>query len=136
MTKDRGPIVDQLGAHPLFEGLSDKDLDTVAELVQPLQLRAGSTVMLERYHGEQLLVIVSGSVEVTRDGEHVATVEAGSFVGEMGMLRGADRSASVRAASDVKMLTVDRSSFDDLIERFPVIRGRLEDEMEARDDGA
>lgn len=136
MTKERGPIVEQLRTHPLFDGLSDKDLDAIAGLVQPLQLRAGATVMLERYHGEQLLMIVSGSVEVTRDGEHVATVDAGSFVGEMGMLRGEDRSASVRAASDVKMLTVDRTSFDDLLERFPVLRSRLEDVMRAREDGA
>lgn len=133
MSKAPDPLVESVRTHPLFAGLGDKAVAHIAALVEPLKLRQGATVMLERYHGEQLLIITSGEVEVTRDGDHVATVGAGSFIGEMGMLRGADRSATVRATSDVKLLTLDRAAFDELVGKYPQVRARLEDEMHARD---
>lgn len=133
MARAADPLVESVRSHPLFAGLDDKAVRHVAELAEPLKLRQGATVMLERYHGEQLLIITSGEVEVSRDGEHVADVGAGSFIGEMGMLRGADRSATVRATSDVKLLTLDRAAFDEVVARYPQVRSRLEDEMKSRD---
>jgi CRP-like cAMP-binding protein len=133
--KREHPDADELGRLELFAGLSTKELERVAELGQRISMRAGETVMLERFHGEQFLVILDGSVDVTRGGEALATLGVGEFVGEMGLLHHADRSATVTASSDVKFLAFDADAFELLMSDHPDIARRVEAIMDARTGG-
>jgi CRP-like cAMP-binding protein len=91
------PDVDELARMDLFRGLPEGDLAEIQNDVQRFRIKAGKVVMLERFHGEQFLVILDGHVVVTRGGEHVASLGPGDFIGEIGMLSGSDRTASVFA---------------------------------------
>ena len=78
--------LDLIKGVPLFEHCSKKDLQHIAMIADELDLRAGKTLITEGERGREFFVIISGEVEVVRGGKKVATVGAGSFVGEMALL--------------------------------------------------
>ena len=82
--------------------------------------------MAEGEPGKQFFILVSGTVEVlsTRKGrlEQVATLGEGDVFGEISMLSGAPRTATVRATSnDVRVLVADRGAFRELTEKHPAV---------------
>ncbi len=127
------PQVDELMTLDIFEGLSGDELTEIVERTHRIRIRAGEVVMLERFSGEQFLVILEGEVTVIRGGDHVATLGVGDFIGELGMLTGGDRTASVFAQTDTKFLAFNAEPFEELILGHPSIRTRVE--AAARDRG-
>lgn len=121
------PVVDVIAQVPLFADLSHRDLQRVAEHAELLHFRAGNTVLLERYHGEQLHVVLDGEAEVRRGGALLAVVGPGALIGEVGMLTGADRNATVVARTALRTLALDATAFAELI-RHPRIAAALKDE--------
>lgn len=106
------PVVDKshiLARSPLFEMLSDRELEFVAELCQPRTYKAGQVIFEEGELGDSLFVITSGEVEVVRrdtDGgpRVIATLGPPEFFGEMSLIDKEYRSATVRARSDTEAL--------------------------------
>lgn len=131
-TRPDDPIMAALRTMPLFEGVGDRQLRRVADGADLQSFRAGQTLMLEAYHGEQFLVVVEGDVDVERHGDHVATVGPGGFLGEAGLLGGGDRNATVRARTRVKVLTLGADAFADLREQLPEVAARIDREMARR----
>lgn len=130
--RDR-PERDEVASLGLFEGLANNELDEIVEGTHRIKIKAGDVVMLERFSGEQFLVILGGEVAVIRGGDHVASLGVGDFIGEIGMLTGGDRTASVFAQTDTKFLTFNAGPFEELIWGHPLIRTRVE--ATARDRG-
>jgi CRP-like cAMP-binding protein len=98
-----------LSTSPLFEMLSNQELEYVAELSRPRRFTAGQVVFTEGEIGDSLYVIASGEVEVLRrngSGENsaIATLRAPEFFGEMSLIDKEYRSATVRARTDAELL--------------------------------
>lgn len=98
-----------LSTSPLFEMLSNQELEYVAELSRPRRFTAGQTVFEEGELGDSLYVIASGEVEVLRRapaGEQriIATLRAPEFFGEMSLIDKEYRSATVRSSTDAELL--------------------------------
>ncbi len=98
-----------LSASPLFEMLSNQELEYVAELSRPRRYSAGQVVFEEGELGDSLYVIVSGEVEVVRrdatgEPKVIATLGPPEFFGEMSLIDKEYRSASIRAKSDAELL--------------------------------
>lgn len=98
-----------LAKSPLFEMLSNQELEFVAELSRPKRYSAGQVIFEEGELGDSLYVIVSGEVEVLRrdaSGEQKAITVLGppEFFGEMSLIDKEYRSATARARSDVEVL--------------------------------
>lgn len=98
-----------LSSSPLFDMLSNQELEYVAELARPRKFAAGQTVFEEGELGDSLYVIVSGEIEVLRrDGDGaqklLTTLAAPQFFGEMSLIDKEYRSATVRARSDAELL--------------------------------
>ena len=94
---------------PLFEMLSNQELEYVAELSRPRRLTQGQTVFEEGELGDSLYVIVSGEIEVLRRnvaGEQkvIATLNPPEFFGEMSLIDKEYRSATIRARTDAELL--------------------------------
>ena len=94
---------------PLFEMLSNQELEYVADLSRPRRLGAGQLVFEEGELGDSLYVIVSGEIDVLRrdsKGEQrvIATLNPPEFFGEMSLIDKEYRSASVRARSEAELL--------------------------------
>jgi signal transduction histidine kinase len=108
-----------LRRHPLFEGLDEDDLDRLLAGAAVRELAAGTVLLREGEPGESLYVVLDGEVEVgQRHGERdlvIATRGAGEFIGEMALLEGAARSATVRTLVPTRVLTIDRASLATLL---------------------
>jgi len=101
---------------------------------------AGEPVIRQGEPGESLFVIMSGRVEVTvRQPDapliRLATLEAGDYFGEMSLMTGAPRSATVTALVESRLLEVGKESFRGLLDAQPDLVERLGRALEARDEG-
>ncbi len=118
-------IVDALSAVTLFTGLSRRQLKVVARVCSPVQYDAGATVLKERDAAQHMTVVLGGTASVIRRGTVLATVGPGDVVGEMSLLDGAPRSASVVADTTLDALLLYATEFRALLEREPSIAPRL-----------
>ena len=111
---------------PLFEGCSTAELKDVAAIADELRLDPGRKLTTEGAQGHEFVVLESGSADVYKHGEKVAELGAGDFVGEIALLTGRPRSATVVVTSPALVLVVTRYRFLELVDRLPGVRSRLE----------
>ena len=117
--------IDWLKKVPLFSGLSRRDLDLVARLTDVVKADAGKVLTRQGALGEEFLLIVDGSARVERDGKPIARLETGDFFGEMSLIDGNPRSASVIAESPITLLVVESRSFRCLLDAVPGLRRKI-----------
>ena len=111
---------------PLFVDCTSREVAEVAHIADELVLPAGRVLATENADGREFVVIVRGSATVRRGEEVVATLHAGDFFGEMALLSGRPRMASVVAGSDVRALVIEGHAFLRLLEDSPAIREKIE----------
>jgi CRP/FNR family cyclic AMP-dependent transcriptional regulator len=114
-----GSKIDLLRRVPLFEQCSKRDLKSIAQIADEVDFRSGRVLIEEGARGREFFVIVSGEVEVRRNGRKVATLGPGSFVGEMALLSKAPRTATVTAVTDLDVLVIADRAFLNLLDRMP-----------------
>lgn len=106
---------------PLFADLSDRHLRRVARLAIVAEFREGTAIVREGTRGHSFFVIVDGRARVERGGVVTAGLVAGDSFGEMALLDGEPRSASVVAETDVAALRIAADPFRALLRREPAI---------------
>ncbi|MFO0600962.1 MAG: cyclic nucleotide-binding domain-containing protein [Myxococcaceae bacterium] len=101
-----------IASSPLFEMLSNAELEGVASLLSPRTLKAGDTIFTEGALGDGLYVVESGEVEVSASSKQgvLATLGTGECFGEMALVDKDYRSATVRARTDVALLHLSPES--------------------------
>jgi CRP-like cAMP-binding protein len=116
-----------LGGVPLFAGLSRSHLRHVAKLAEVVRFADGRPIVKRGAKGSSFYVLAEGTVKVQKgpSGRTVATLGPGAFFGELALLDGRPRSASVVATSPVTAIRIGRSDFAELIRREPVIGLRV-----------
>lgn len=117
-----------LGRATFFsEVLEGSDLDALALVAWRVDYDRGATLMREGEPGDSLLVIASGTVDVTLAGrsETVATLGPGSVVGEMSLLTGARRNADVVAEDEVVALEITKVALEEILARAPDLIDRF-----------
>jgi uncharacterized protein YhbP (UPF0306 family) len=106
-------------AYSVFSDLPVLNVDTIAASLEAVTFAAGDVVVRQGGPADKFFIVVDGAVEVVRDvdgkEETVASFGPGDFFGEMAIMRDSSRSASVRATEATKLLSLDRSSFRDLV---------------------
>lgn len=106
---------------PLFAGCSKKELGEVALIADELDLKEGRTLITEGERGREFFVLVQGTATVTRGGRKVRELGPGSFFGEIALVSDVPRTATVVAASPVRVLVVTDRAFTRLMQRVPSI---------------
>jgi MFS family permease len=99
-----------LRAIPIFTPLSPPVLEQLAARLTPVHAAAGDEIIRRGDHGDRFYVIGAGEVEIVLDGT-TRREGAGSYFGEIALLRDVPRTATVRAATDVELLALDRDDF-------------------------
>jgi CRP/FNR family cyclic AMP-dependent transcriptional regulator len=122
---------------PIFSDLEDKDLLKVVKLGTRQKYKKGNIVVLEQESGAALFVIISGKVKVVRmdeDGREVilSMFGPGEFFGEMALLDGLARSASVVATVKSELFMIHRRDFLELLHEFPTVTISLLAELAMR----
>jgi MFS family permease len=100
-----------LQAIPIFSPLSPPVLERLAAELTPVQALENEEIIREGDHGDRFYVVSSGEVEVLVDGQPPRREGAGSYFGEIALLRDVPRTATVRAATDVELFALDRDEF-------------------------
>jgi CRP-like cAMP-binding protein len=122
----------QLKRIPLFADASDEELARVATFAQSKEVPEGEVVVSEGGFSRELLAIEEGTVEVTRDGEHIADLGPGEVFGEAGMLDDEMRSATVTATSRLKLISLGHFEVQRLKKDAPEVYGKIEELVEQR----
>ena len=117
--------IDLLKGVPLFAGCSKAELQRVASLADELDLAEGATLIREGERGREFIVVVDGTVRVTRKGKKVRDLGAGDFIGEIALVSDVPRTATVTATSPVRLLVVTDRAFRALIEQTPSIATKV-----------
>ena len=110
---------------PLFTGCSKAELQKIAALADELDLGEGATLIREGERGREFIVIVDGTVRVTRAGKTVRDLGAGDFIGEIALVSDVPRTATVTATAPVRLLVVTDRAFRGLIEQMPSIATKV-----------
>jgi MFS family permease len=95
----------------LFSPLPEPTIERLARALVRVDHRAGDVVIREGDPGDRMYVIESGTVEVTKEGRHVASLGPSDYVGEIALLRYVPRTATVTATSDVVLQALDAAVF-------------------------
>ena len=108
---------------PLFEGLSDQELQLLVENAKPISLRAGEALMKQGEPGDCAYVVLEGGLEVQKQsGQSLIKIDVrkpGEVIGEMSLLSNAPRSATVVALCDSETLCISKDDFETLLSTNP-----------------
>jgi CRP-like cAMP-binding protein len=116
----------------LFDALDDVGFKSVVEAVTTVDFSAGATIITEGEIGEEMYVILDGTVQVfttTPDGQEIvlAKLEKGDYFGEQALLPGGAnrRNASIRAEKDVNLLKIMREDFQRVLAEDSPLKEKL-----------
>jgi CRP-like cAMP-binding protein len=112
---------DFLARVPLFASCSPEEIEAIAALVQEQAFDAGQIIVTQGTPGQAFYLILSGRVEILRDGRSLGAFGPGDFFGEMSLLDSAPRSATIRALDPTNCVMLASWDFKTLLERTPSI---------------
>ena len=115
-------VIDHLSAVPLFRGLPESAMEAVADLATETHFADGETVTREGDEGDAFFVVVDGRLEVSRNGMALRELGPGEFLGEIALIDGRPRTATVTASEAVKSLVIRRPEFLELMDRYAAVR--------------
>ncbi len=111
--------LNDLRKSPLFEGLSDEELQRLMDMAKPVSLRAGNILMRQGEPGDAAHVVIKGEFEIQKQtGQSVIKIDVrnpGDVVGEMALLSHAPRNATVIAKTDSETLRIPPEAFEELL---------------------
>ena len=127
----------RLRANPLFESLDDAQVAALADRFVTERYGEGEVVVEEGAPGDCLHIIVRGKIEVLKRDpagrmRRLAVLADGDFFGEIALLEGVPRTATVRTRTPCLMLALDRDEFLGLLRVAPDLRARVEEIAERR----
>jgi CRP/FNR family cyclic AMP-dependent transcriptional regulator len=117
--KKREEKVAWLRRVPLFSELTTTQLESIEPFVEEVEVEAGQMLIRQEGVGSELLVMIDGAAEVTRDGTRLRTLGPGDVIGEIALLDGRPRTATVTATDHTVLLTISKRAFDTVLDRAP-----------------
>lgn len=113
---------DLLRGVPLFSGMTDRALAAVAELGEEVTFEAGDRVVTEGEPGDAFFVILDGTASVVVGARAVSSLGPGDTLGEISLVDGRPRSATVTSETRVRAVVIRRPGFERLMDDFPPVR--------------
>jgi CRP-like cAMP-binding protein len=117
---------------PLFERCSKRELQELATLADELHLPAGRNLAKEGATGKEFVVLVEGEADVRRRGRKINTLRSGDFLGEIALITGAPRTATVTTTAGSRILVINSSAFRRLMREMPSIQQKVLEALAAR----
>ncbi len=132
----RASVLDLMRGQPLFETMGNEHVQMVIDRCHAQRFGRGEAIIREGADGASMFVLVSGEASVivgrAEHGTRVATLNAGDCFGEMSLLTGEKRSASVVAISDCKVLEITKPLFAEIIAEDDGLLPRLSELLASR----
>lgn len=121
-SKQERILLDQLSRVHLLQALPPEDIIPLVHAAERVDLAPGEELFREGDAGSSLYVVTSGSLQVRRGGVDVAVIHPGDTVGEMAVVTGAPRSASILALEPTRLFRIPKHAFDDLVRNAARVR--------------
>ena len=128
----RDEYLQHLASVPLFSKCTKKQLQQIGRVATALDLPAGRVLTRQGEVGVEMFILLDGTASVTRDGQRVATVSAGDVVGELAVISGCPRNATVVAETELQILDINHAGLDQLLDDIPGLAKHLLYEVSAR----
>jgi CRP-like cAMP-binding protein len=109
----------------LLQSLPPEDIAPLVQAARIVNLEAGQVLFREGDVGNSLYLVDEGELEVIRGGVRVAILSPGETVGEMAVVTGAPRSATIRALEPSKLFYIPKPAFDSLVQTAARVRDRV-----------
>jgi CRP/FNR family cyclic AMP-dependent transcriptional regulator len=116
---------DVLKKVPLFSGLDARELGQIAATMRERRFSTGDTVTQEGAGGAGFFIVEEGEADVSVEGEQRGTISAGDYFGEIALLTGSDRTATITAKSDMVCWGMTPWDFRPLVESNSAIAWKL-----------
>lgn len=110
---------------PLFAACSKKDLRRIVAAGDEASFKPGQTLIEEGQVGREAFIILKGAATVRRGGKKIASVGAGSMVGELALLDNGPRTASVVCDTEVDVLAINQHHFHQTLREVPALMQKL-----------
>lgn len=117
---------------PLFDGLTAGQVERISRLADEIEVREGRRLATAGETGRELFVIVEGRATVKTPRGRTIRLGRGDFFGEMSLIDGAVRSATVTADEPMKLLVVGQREFWELLNTAPSISKKIMSTLAAR----
>jgi CRP-like cAMP-binding protein len=124
--------IDLVARVPLFEHCSKRELADIAALADELSLPAGRKLAAEGAAGHEFVVIAEGAAEVKRRGKVVNRLRAGDFLGEIALVTGQKRTATVTTTEPSRLLVLTAPAFRSLLRDHPGLQLKVLDALAER----
>jgi CRP-like cAMP-binding protein len=117
---------------PLFESLPRDARRVIAQHADEIDVADGTHLVRQGEFAYEFFVIEDGGAEVTRDGERIAGLGPGDFLGEMGIVSKATRNATVTTTTDSRVIVMTEQDFRAMSRSNPDIASRIQAAVEER----
>ena len=121
----RNAKIDLLKRAPLFARCTKKELEQIAQVADEIDLREGKELTTEGMPGREFFVLIEGTADVRRRGRKVNEMRDGDFFGEIALISGAPRTATVTATSPIRALVVTDRAFRRLLKTSPAMQMKV-----------
>jgi CRP-like cAMP-binding protein len=125
-------VLESLAQQPVFAKCTKKELEAVSRIGTSIVVEPGYVLTREGRRGYEFFVITSGSAGCTIDGERVGTMTAGDFFGEIALLDGGTRSATVVAETAMEVIVIDSREFAGMLGDAPGAARTIMQQLAAR----
>lgn len=117
--------LEHLSKVPMFSALNQSELRTLGRLSDEITVKEGKVLCEEGTEGHEFYLVLGGEALVKKGKKTVATLKPGSFFGELSILDGGVRSASVVAGTDCELLIIGQREFSGVLRELPNFSRKL-----------
>jgi CRP-like cAMP-binding protein len=124
--------VERLQEVALFSACTDRELTQIVRAMDEVSVSPGKDIVTQGTLGHEFYLILDGRASVSRDGTTVAELGPGQYFGEMALLDGAPRNATVTASEPTDLLVLGQREFAAVLDTSPGVARKLLTHLAAR----
>ena len=109
----------------LMQGMTDRTLEAIGDMTTEVSFAPGEAIVREGDLGDAFFVITAGNAVVEHAGQQLRELGEGDFFGEISLIDGQPRTATITATDEVSALTLGRMQFQRLLDEHPSVRLEL-----------
>ncbi|HIK46432.1 MAG TPA: cyclic nucleotide-binding domain-containing protein, partial [Leptolyngbyaceae cyanobacterium M65_K2018_010] len=123
--EEASEVLDRIGHIEMLHSLSPAEMQAIIPLLKPLSVEAGTVLCQEGVPGHSMFLIVDGQADIYKGAQRMAQLGAGEMFGEMALLTGEERSATVMAKTPMELYELNKADFDAMLTRSPQLSSGL-----------
>lgn len=117
--------IDMLADVPLFSACSQRELREIAKLGTPVEIQEGRVLTTQGTVGREFFLVLEGKAECVVNGRRVAVFGHGDYFGELALIEGGTRTATITATTPMELLVLSAGEFSSLLRSAPSIAMKL-----------